>query len=361
MIDVGSAGFQNFSPLYFHAAAEQAARETGAREPVVPPAESSSSNNTGASGSERERARGDSSSQVQGSWYTPSDAEGGESSYAVNERGSDDSRRGSEGKDSGSGTGSDSGSGSEKRGGSGSTERALNGKELTEQEIKQVDKLKSREKEVITHELRHQSVGGQYASAPSYGKEKGPDGRSYITDGSVQISVSEESTPEKTISKMQQVYAAALAPAEPSSADRSVAAKAKSIEASARAELAEQKAEEASGSKSADKAEKSDKADKADNAEKSGKSGGSGTVSRSDAAGAEGVSASRLSDIDSRSGIPAGNSQNKNESDSESRTPGGFSKLDISPEMQHRRSVISGRYMGSSVMSGASRSVSIYL
>lgn len=90
MIDVGSAGFQNFSPLYFHAAAEQAARETGAREPVVPPAESSSSNNTGASGSERERARGDSSSQVQGSWYTPSDAEGGESSYAVNERQSDD-------------------------------------------------------------------------------------------------------------------------------------------------------------------------------------------------------------------------------------------------------------------------------
>ena len=90
MIDVGSAGFQNFSPLYFHAAAEQAARETGAREPVVPPAESSSSNNTGASGSERERARGDSSSQVLGSWYTPSDAEGGESSYAVNERQSDD-------------------------------------------------------------------------------------------------------------------------------------------------------------------------------------------------------------------------------------------------------------------------------
>lgn len=347
MIDVGSAGFQNFSPLYFHAAAEQAARETGAREPVVPPAESSSSNNTGASGSERERARGDSSSQVQGSWYTPSDAEGGESSYAVNERGSDDSRRGSDGRESGSGAGSDSGSGSEKRGGSGSTERALNGKELTEQEIKQVDKLKSREKEVITHELRHQSVGGQYASAPSYGKEKGPDGRSYITDGSVQISVSEESTPEKTISKMQQVYAAALAPAEPSSADRSVAAKAKSIEASARAELAEEKAQEASGSESADKA---------GNAEKSGAAESGSGVSES---GAEGVSASRLSDIDERSGNAAGISADG--SDSESRTPGGFSKLDISPEMQHRRSVISGRYMNSSVMSGASRSLSIYL
>ena len=347
MIDVGSAGFQTFSPLYFHAAAEQAARETGAREPVVPPAESSSSNNTGASGSERERARGDSSSQVQGSWYTPSDAEGGESSYAVNERQSDDSRRGSDGKEGGSGTGSDSGSGSEKRGGSGSTERALNGKELTEQEIKQVDKLKSREKEVITHELRHQSVGGQYASAPSYGKEKGPDGRSYITDGSVQISVSEESTPEKTISKMQQVYAAALAPAEPSSADRSVAAKAKSIEASARAELAEEKAQEASGSESADKA---------GNAEKSGAAESGSGVSES---GAEGVSASRLSDIDERSGNAAGISADG--SDSESRTPGGFSKLDISPEMQHRRSVISGRYMNSSVMSGASRSLSIYL
>ena len=333
MIDVGSAGFQNFSPLYFHAAAEQAARETGAREPVVPPAESSSSNNTGASGSERERARGDSSSQVQGSWYTPSDAEGGESSYAVNERQSDDSRRGSDGKEGGSGTGS--------------TERALNGKELTEQEIKQVDKLKSREKEVITHELRHQSVGGQYASAPSYGKEKGPDGRSYITDGSVQISVSEESTPEKTISKMQQVYAAALAPAEPSSADRSVAAKAKSIEASARAELAEEKAQEASGSESADKA---------GNAEKSGAAESGSGVSES---GAEGVSASRLSDIDERSGNAAGISADG--SDSESRTPGGFSKLDISPEMQHRRSVISGRYMNSSVMSGASRSLSIYL
>ena len=343
MIDVGSAGFQNFSPLYFHAAAEQAARETGAREPVVPPAESSSSNNTGASGSERERARGDSSSQVQGSWYTPSDAEGGDSSYAVNERGSDDSRRGSEGREGGSGA--DSGSGSGKRGGSGSTERALNGKELTEQEIKQVDKLKSREKEVITHELRHQSVGGQYASAPSYGKEKGPDGRSYITDGSVQISVSEESTPEKTISKMQQVYAAALAPAEPSSADRSVAAKAKSIEASARAELAEEKARGTSDSGSEDKAEKS---------------GGTESGSGARTAGTEGVSASRLSDINEKSETSsAGHSSDG--SDGASGTAGDFSKLDISPEMQHRRSVISGRYMSSSVMSGASRSLSIYL
>lgn len=116
-------------------------------------------------------------------------------------------------------------------------ERAANGKELTEEETQKIEQLKARDSEVRVHENQHKSVGGQYAQAPSYTYEKGPDGKSYVTDGEVQISISEESTPEKTISKMQQVRKAALAPAEPSGADRNVANQAQQIINKAQQEL----------------------------------------------------------------------------------------------------------------------------
>ena len=75
--------------------------------------------------------------------------------------------------------------------------------------------------------------------------EKGPDGKDYAVGGEVQISTSEESEPEQTITKMQQVRRAALAPAEPSSQDYSVARKAQQKEMEARAELNSSKAEKA--------------------------------------------------------------------------------------------------------------------
>lgn len=50
--------------------------------------------------------------------------------------------------------------------------------------------------------------------------------------------------PEATIRKMQQVQAAALAPAEPSSQDRSVASNAAKIQAKARVELTQKQMDE---------------------------------------------------------------------------------------------------------------------
>ena len=93
-----------------------------------------------------------------------------------------------------------------------------------------------------THEQAHQSAGGQYASSPSYSTERGPDGESYAVGGEVQIDISAESEPAATIRKMQQVRTAALAPAEPSSQDHAVAAKASRLESEARAELQSQQA-----------------------------------------------------------------------------------------------------------------------
>ncbi len=112
--------------------------------------------------------------------------------------------------------------------------------ELTEEEQQEVEELEARDEEVRVHEQAHASVGGQYAGSPSYSYEQGPDGKRYITDGEVQIDVSPiANDPQATIEKMKQVYRAALAPAEPSAADRSVASEAQQQIAEATAELAQ--------------------------------------------------------------------------------------------------------------------------
>lgn len=113
--------------------------------------------------------------------------------------------------------------------------------ELTEEEQTEVEQLEARDEEVRTHEQAHAAAGGQYAGSPSYSYEQGPDGKRYITDGEVQIDVSPISgDPQATIEKMKQVYRAALAPAEPSSADRAVAQEAQANIAEASAEKAKE-------------------------------------------------------------------------------------------------------------------------
>ena len=108
-----------------------------------------------------------------------------------------------------------------------------------EQEQQQIKELKARDTEVRVHEQAHAAVGGQHAGSPSYGYELGPDGTNYAVSGEVQIDVSEvPNDPQATIDKMQTVRAAALAPAEPSGADRSIAADATQKMAAAQAELA---------------------------------------------------------------------------------------------------------------------------
>ncbi len=118
--------------------------------------------------------------------------------------------------------------------------------ELSEQEKKEVEKLKTRDQEVRDHERAHMMAGGTLVrKGASYQYETGPDGKRYAVGGEVSIDASPvEDNPEATIRKMQQVKRAALAPAEPSSQDRAVAASASQKEAQARVELRQEATEE---------------------------------------------------------------------------------------------------------------------
>lgn len=123
-------------------------------------------------------------------------------------------------------------------------ETSPNGEPLSESEQRQVEQFKARDQEVKIHEEAHVAAAGAlFRGGPNYTYTKGPDGVRYRTGGSVQIDTSEGRTPEETIAKAQQIVRAALAPAEPSSTDRAVAAKARAQEADARAELAKEAAE----------------------------------------------------------------------------------------------------------------------
>jgi len=114
---------------------------------------------------------------------------------------------------------------------------------LNEEDLKKVEELKLRDREVRTHESAHLAAAGQYAtSGAKYQYQRGPDGKNYAVSGEVSIDTSKiPNNPEATIKKAQQIQAAARAPAEPSSQDRQVAAEASQMEVEARAELAEQR------------------------------------------------------------------------------------------------------------------------
>lgn len=121
--------------------------------------------------------------------------------------------------------------------------------DLTDEERAVVDKLQSRDTEVRRHEEAHASVGGVYAGRPTYTYQTGPDGQRYAIGGEVRIDIAPiPDDPEATIDKMRVVKAAALAPAEPSSADRRVAAIADAQRLAAQADLSNQRQAELSES-----------------------------------------------------------------------------------------------------------------
>ncbi|MEM9753780.1 MAG: putative metalloprotease CJM1_0395 family protein [Planctomycetota bacterium] len=115
--------------------------------------------------------------------------------------------------------------------------RGQDGEPLSEAEQDQVEQLEARDREVRAHEMAHKAAAGPYAtSGPTYSYQTGPDGKRYAVGGSVGIDLSAEETPEATIQKMEVVRRAALAPAEPSSQDQRVAARASQIAMEARQE-----------------------------------------------------------------------------------------------------------------------------
>ncbi|NHZ88458.1 catalase [Massilia sp. CCM 8733] len=111
--------------------------------------------------------------------------------------------------------------------------------EPTPQALARIDKLKARDAEVRQHEQAHlAAAGGLALSGASYTYQRGPNGVNYAIGGEVQIDTSPGGTPQETISRARAIAAAALAPADPSGADRAVAAQAGQMEQQARAELA---------------------------------------------------------------------------------------------------------------------------
>lgn len=114
-----------------------------------------------------------------------------------------------------------------------------------EQQQDEIRELAARDREVRAHERAHSAVGGQYAGAPSYQYQRGPDGVSYAVSGEVSIDTSAvPGDPQATLEKAQLIQRAATAPAEPSAQDRRVAAQASQMAAEARAEIITEQREE---------------------------------------------------------------------------------------------------------------------
>lgn len=115
---------------------------------------------------------------------------------------------------------------------------------LTFEQKKQIAELKQRDLVVRSHERAHSAVGGAFTGAPSYSFETGPDAKKYAVEGEVSVDLSAiDGNPRATIAKMQKVYAAALAPANPSIQDTKVASAAASIIAQAQSQLLAETAE----------------------------------------------------------------------------------------------------------------------
>lgn len=130
--------------------------------------------------------------------------------------------------------------------------KGVDGDPLTREEILQLAELKKRDRAVRSHEQAHMTAAaGIVTKGMSFSYQKGPDGRRYAVGGEVQIDVSKEGTPNETIAKMQKVRAAALAPVQPSSQDRRVAASATTKMSQAKMELRAEQMEEAEAQREA--------------------------------------------------------------------------------------------------------------
>lgn len=108
---------------------------------------------------------------------------------------------------------------------------------LTTSEKAQIAQLQARDSAVKAHERAHISAGaGVILSGATFVYQEAPDNKLYAIGGEVSIDTAEESTPLETISKMQIVRTAALAPSDPSSTDYQVAATASMLQMQARLE-----------------------------------------------------------------------------------------------------------------------------
>jgi len=111
--------------------------------------------------------------------------------------------------------------------------------QLTQEEKVELTKLKAADTKVRAHEAAHQS-GPAASGGASFTYQKGPDRVMYAVAGEVPVRIQTGSTPQETISNLQGVIATALAPADPSPQDLSVASKARVMLMKAQQEFAQE-------------------------------------------------------------------------------------------------------------------------
>ena len=104
----------------------------------------------------------------------------------------------------------------------------------------EVAKLKARDAAVRAHEEAHIAAGGSVVKGgASFTYQEGPDGQSYAVGGEVAVDTAPvPDNPSATIAKADAIRAAALAPADPSPQDLSVASQAVIMAADAAFEVA---------------------------------------------------------------------------------------------------------------------------
>lgn len=140
------------------------------------------------------------------------------------------------------------------------------------EQLAKIAELSKRDREVRAHEQAHAAAGGRYAGAPSLSYQRGPDGRLYAVSGEVAIDTAPvPDNPQATLEKALTVQRAALAPSDPSAADRRIAAKAVAIANQARAELVTDSPDKADSSTASSEKDKSRFISEQDDSESSAK------------------------------------------------------------------------------------------
>lgn len=125
------------------------------------------------------------------------------------------------------------------------TESASGAEQPTTEEQEQINKLRTVDQRVRSHEQAHVTAGGPHAGSPQYEFTRGPDNRNYAVSGEVPIDASPERDPDATIRKMEIVKRAALAPPDPSPQDLRVAQQADAIATQAQAEKSREEQKDA--------------------------------------------------------------------------------------------------------------------
>lgn len=118
--------------------------------------------------------------------------------------------------------------------------------QLTPDQQREVAQLQATDRKVRAHEQAHIAAGRELiTSGPQYTYTYGPDGKQYATGGEVGIDTSPEKKPDANIRKGERIQTAALAPAEPSQQDYSVAATGSRLEEQGRADKLREEAQAA--------------------------------------------------------------------------------------------------------------------